>query len=187
MLRVIQRSGSCLPPRRSPPTPRQNPPARGRDHAVQRHKHLAVPQPAHTHIVLNDGDAASVAVLIAQPLEDPLRRVPLLVGRQVHRRPVLSTCAPQHSFTSACQRPPRVVGMPRSFSAFAMPVALVTPSARIASNTGSKSAGSGCSLALPYFCRLLGPSSAFLRFSARPPSLTPRALAAAVRPWSARR
>jgi hypothetical protein len=52
----------------------------------QRHKHLAVPPPAHTHIVLNDGDAASVAVLIAQPFEDPLRRVPLLL------RPSLVSC-----------------------------------------------------------------------------------------------
>ena len=52
----------------------------------QRHKHLAVPQPAHTHIVLNDGDAASVAVLIAKPLEDPLRGMPLLPRPTLIRR-----------------------------------------------------------------------------------------------------
>jgi hypothetical protein len=44
----------------------------------QRHIHLAVPQPVRPHVILNDGDPASVAVLVAQPFENPLRGVPLL-------------------------------------------------------------------------------------------------------------
>ena len=53
------------------------------------------------------------------------------------------------------------------------------PSARMASTTGKRSAVRDAALvcrASAAFCR---PNSAFLRFSTRPPSLTPRALAAA--------
>ena len=52
----------------------------------QRHKHLAMSQPMRLHVVLNDGDAAGVAVLVAQPFEDPLRRVPLLLRPSFIRR-----------------------------------------------------------------------------------------------------
>ena len=44
----------------------------------QRHEHLELPQSARQHVVLNNGDPASVAVFVATPLEDPLRGVPLL-------------------------------------------------------------------------------------------------------------
>src|ERR1700722_255806 len=43
-----------------------------------RHKHLALTQLPEPHIVLHDRVAARVAVLVAQPLEDPLGRVALL-------------------------------------------------------------------------------------------------------------
>jgi hypothetical protein len=52
----------------------------------QRNKYFAMPQTTRQHVVLNDGDPASVAVLVAQPLEDPLRCVPLLL------RPSLVSC-----------------------------------------------------------------------------------------------
>src|SRR4051812_43534423 len=39
----------------------------------QRHEYLAMPQPPRQHVVLYDGDPAGVAVLVAKPLEDPLR------------------------------------------------------------------------------------------------------------------
>ena len=44
----------------------------------QRHKHLAVLHPVQPHVVPDNGDPATVAVLVTQPFEDPLRRVPLL-------------------------------------------------------------------------------------------------------------
>ena len=53
---------------------------------AQRHKHLAVPLPMRLHVVLNNGDAAGVAVLVAQPFEDPLRRVSLLFRPSFIRR-----------------------------------------------------------------------------------------------------
>ena len=40
---------------------------------------------------------------------------------------------------TACHLPPRGVGIPRSFSALAIPVALTMPSARIAAMTGARS------------------------------------------------
>jgi hypothetical protein len=40
-----------------------------------------MPQPARQHKVLNDGDPASVAVLVAKLFENPLRGVPLFFGR----------------------------------------------------------------------------------------------------------
>jgi hypothetical protein len=52
----------------------------------QRHKHLAMPQPSREHIVLNDGDPARVAVLVAKPFENPLRGVPLLLRSSFIRR-----------------------------------------------------------------------------------------------------
>src|SRR4030088_2982531 len=45
----------------------------------QRHKHLLRPLPPASDIVLHDRDAARDPMLIAQPLEDPLRRVLLLL------------------------------------------------------------------------------------------------------------
>ena len=44
----------------------------------QRNEHLAMSQPSRQHVVLNDGDPARVAVLVAKPVEDPLRGMPLL-------------------------------------------------------------------------------------------------------------
>jgi hypothetical protein len=44
----------------------------------QRHEHLAMPQPARQHVVLHNGDPAGIAVLVAKPLENPLRSMPLL-------------------------------------------------------------------------------------------------------------
>jgi len=46
---------------------------------AQRHEHLAQPQPL-VHVVLYDRDPAAVAVLVSQPLEDPLGGM-LLFGR----------------------------------------------------------------------------------------------------------
>ena len=45
----------------------------------QRHEHLLGPLPPASHVVLHDRDAAREAVLVPQPLEDPLGRVPLLL------------------------------------------------------------------------------------------------------------
>jgi hypothetical protein len=47
---------------------------------AQRYEHLAQPQPPLVHAVLYDRDPAAIAVLVAQPLEDPLRGM-LLFGR----------------------------------------------------------------------------------------------------------
>jgi len=44
----------------------------------QRHERLAAPRPAKPDIILHHRVAAAKAMLVAQPLEDPLRRVPLL-------------------------------------------------------------------------------------------------------------
>ena len=44
----------------------------------QRHEYFAMPQPARQHVVLNNGDPARVAVLVAKPFENPLRGMPLL-------------------------------------------------------------------------------------------------------------
>ena len=53
----------------------------------QRHEYLAMPQPPRQHIVLYDGDPAGVAVLVAKPLEDPLRGMPLLLRPALHPPP----------------------------------------------------------------------------------------------------
>jgi hypothetical protein len=45
---------------------------------AQRHKHLALPLALTWHVILHDRHAAAVAVLVAQTLENPLRRGPLL-------------------------------------------------------------------------------------------------------------
>src|SRR3984957_328652 len=81
----LQRSGSCAPPRRSPPAPRQNPPEHGRDRA-EAHEYFAMPQTARQHVVLNNGDPATVAVLVAKPLKNPLRGMPLLPRPALIRR-----------------------------------------------------------------------------------------------------
>jgi len=47
---------------------------------AQRHEHLAQPLATLMHVSPNDRDPAAVPVLIAQPLEDPLRGM-LLFGR----------------------------------------------------------------------------------------------------------
>jgi hypothetical protein len=45
----------------------------------QWHKHLAMPQqPLRPHVVLDDGNSAGMAVLVAKPFEHPLRGMPLL-------------------------------------------------------------------------------------------------------------
>ena len=51
----------------------------------QRNEHLAAAQLRRTHLVLHDRVAGSETVLCLQPLEDPLRAVPLL------RRSLLSS------------------------------------------------------------------------------------------------
>jgi len=45
----------------------------------QRHKQLAVLQPAPPHVVPDNGDPATVALLVTQPFEDPLCGVSLLL------------------------------------------------------------------------------------------------------------
>jgi hypothetical protein len=52
----------------------------------QWHEHLAMPQPLRPHVVLNDGDPAGIAVLVAKPLKDPLRGMPLLSRPTLIRR-----------------------------------------------------------------------------------------------------
>ena len=47
----------------------------------QGHEHLLGPALLLPNVVGDDGDAAGEAVLVAQPLEDPLRRVPLLLRK----------------------------------------------------------------------------------------------------------
>jgi hypothetical protein len=44
----------------------------------QRYEDLELPQSARQHVVLNNGDPAGIAVLVAKPLEDPLRGMLLL-------------------------------------------------------------------------------------------------------------
>src|SRR5690554_6274614 len=44
----------------------------------QRHEHLAAAPLALPHVILHDRVATAEAMLIAKPLEHPLRRVPLL-------------------------------------------------------------------------------------------------------------
>jgi hypothetical protein len=56
----------------------------------QRHKHLAAAPFALPHVVLHDRVPAGEAVLVAKPLEHPLRRVPLLaVNRAVTLQPAV--------------------------------------------------------------------------------------------------
>src|SRR5262249_32939342 len=55
---------------------------------LQWHKHLALLQTSPPNVVPDDSDPASVAVLVAKPLKDPLRGMPLL-SRPVIRRPHL--------------------------------------------------------------------------------------------------
>jgi hypothetical protein len=44
----------------------------------QRHKHLPLPLTARQYVILHDGQPADVTMLVAQTLENPLGRVPLL-------------------------------------------------------------------------------------------------------------
>jgi hypothetical protein len=44
----------------------------------QRHEHLAPLLPTHPHVILDRRVAAPIPVLVTQPIEDPLRRMPLL-------------------------------------------------------------------------------------------------------------
>jgi hypothetical protein len=44
----------------------------------QRHQHLLRPLMPAGYVILDDRDAAREPVLVAKPLEDPLRRMPLL-------------------------------------------------------------------------------------------------------------
>src|SRR6266403_1029606 len=46
----------------------------------QWHEHLPRSRPMQTHVVLHGRIAARVGVLLPQPVEDPLRRMPLLHG-----------------------------------------------------------------------------------------------------------
>jgi hypothetical protein len=52
----------------------------------QWHQHLAMPQPLRPHVVLDDGNPAGIAVLVAKPFEDPLRGMPLLSRPTLIRR-----------------------------------------------------------------------------------------------------
>src|SRR6202035_2247280 len=45
----------------------------------QRYEHLLRPLPPTRHVILHDRDAAGEAVFVPKPLEDPLRRVLLLL------------------------------------------------------------------------------------------------------------
>src|SRR5271163_1625798 len=45
----------------------------------QRYEHLLRPLPPTRHVILHDRDAAGEAVFVSKPLEDPLRRVLLLL------------------------------------------------------------------------------------------------------------
>ena len=56
----------------------------------QRHEHLAAAPLALTHVVLHDRVAAGETVLVAKPLEHPLRGVPLLaVNRAITLQPAV--------------------------------------------------------------------------------------------------
>jgi len=44
----------------------------------RRHEHIPLSLSLRQHVILDDRQAGAVAVLVAQTLEDPLRRVPLL-------------------------------------------------------------------------------------------------------------
>src|SRR3954447_14984866 len=49
----------------------------------QRYEHLLRSLPPAGHVILHDRDPAREAVLISQPLENPLRRMLLLFGRDL--------------------------------------------------------------------------------------------------------
>src|SRR6516225_4831177 len=53
---------------------------------LQRHKHLALLQTSPPNVVPDYGDPARVAVLVAKPLKDPLRGMPLLSRPPLIRR-----------------------------------------------------------------------------------------------------
>src|SRR5262249_1007827 len=50
------------------------------------HDHLTMPHPWRPAVLLNDGNPAGIAVLIAKPLKDPLRGMPLLSRPTLIRR-----------------------------------------------------------------------------------------------------
>src|SRR5450755_3539066 len=62
----------------------------------QRYEHLLRPLPPTRHVVLHDRDAAGEAVFVPKPLEDPLRRMMLLL----RARPVLPENAVNHRYKS---------------------------------------------------------------------------------------
>src|SRR5436190_10471618 len=54
---------------------------------LQRHEHFALAQLPEPHVVLHNRVAARVSVLIAQPFEDPLGRMTLLLPLGLIRLP----------------------------------------------------------------------------------------------------
>src|SRR5918994_4964038 len=58
----------------------------------QRHEHLSSPLPPASHIVLHDREAARKAIFVPKPLENPLRRMLLLLRSRL----VLSENALDH-------------------------------------------------------------------------------------------
>src|SRR6185312_9451938 len=78
----------------------------------QRHEHLLSARPARPHVVLHDGVAAPVAVLLTQPVEDPLRRMPLLCRPPLillqhgvdHARPLIQLRPPRRLFPPVARR-----------------------------------------------------------------------------------
>jgi len=79
-----------------------------------------MPQPSRQHIVFYDGDPAGVAVLVAKPLEDPLRGMPLLLrARFIRRQDRIDNPVNRSSFGRAGGRLRRYPGGTENASIFA--------------------------------------------------------------------
>jgi hypothetical protein len=86
----------------------------------QRHEHLARPLAPLVHVVLYNCDPAGIAVLVPQPLEDPLRGM-LLLGRLFLSSARIRSMIPTNgsSFGRAGGRPRRYPGGTENASIFA--------------------------------------------------------------------
>jgi hypothetical protein len=86
---------------------------------LQRHKHLALLQTSPPNVFPDDGDPARVAMLVAKPLKDPLRSMPLLSRPPVIRRQDLINDPGKRIQLRARRRPPRYPGGTENVSIFA--------------------------------------------------------------------
>jgi hypothetical protein len=78
---------------------------------LQRHKHLALLRTAPPNVVLDDGDPARVAVLIAKSFKDPLRGMPLLSRATfIHRQDPVDDPGKRVQLRARRRPPPPIPG-----------------------------------------------------------------------------